>query len=182
MILRAPSSAGRARALAAFWSLLVLGCANDDPAACPSDADGWVDASGDEQRADGAEDAAEDAGAPDASSDAPRADGDAANEEVAVDLATWSHIYNELLVNMSYASNCTGEGCHDPGIQKGFDLSSQDNGYATVQAKLVPGNPDGSTIVIELQTGMMPRGGRPRMPAADLALIEAWILAGAAND
>jgi hypothetical protein len=172
-----------------------MGCANNDPAARPSDANGQIEAPCDEQLADAsadqAKDVTDDTGAPDAmpadldaSSDGPQldADSDAASEEVAVDLATWSHIYKELLANMSYASNCTGEGCHSPGVQKGFDLSSQESGYATVQAKLVPGNPDASTIVIELQTGMMPRGARPRMPAADLEVIEAWILGGAAND
>ena len=164
-----------------------------------ADANGQVEAPGGEPPADESTDAAGEAtnetGAPDAmapdrdaSPEASRADTDAqvdaqaAREEVAVDRATWSHIYNDLLANMSYASNCAGEGCHSPGVQKGFDLSSQDNGYVTVQAKLVPGNPDASIIVIELQTGMMPRGSRPRMPAADLELIRAWILAGAAND
>ena len=82
---------------------------------------------------------------------------------------------------MSYASNCTGEGCHNPGTQMGLDLSSPENGYATVQTKLVPGCPSGSTIVNKLDAGDMPRG-RPKMAAADLDLIKSWILAGAPND
>jgi hypothetical protein len=101
--------------------------------------------------------------------------------DASADPATWSHIYVALLDDMSYASNCAGEGCHNPGIQMGLDLSNQENGYASVQAKLVPGNPEGSTIVLKLESGEMPRA-RPHMPAADLALIKAWIAAGAPND
>jgi hypothetical protein len=104
-----------------------------------------------------------------------------APEPAAENPATWSHIYVALLNNMSYASNCTGEGCHNPGIQMGLDLSTQPNGYASVQAKLVPGDPERSTIVMKLESGEMPRT-RPAMPSADLALIKAWIAAGAPND
>jgi hypothetical protein len=111
----------------------------------------------------------------------PDVTAEATAAEVPADPATWSHIYVTLLHDMSYASNCTGEGCHDPGIQKGLDLSSQENGYVSVQAKLVPGDPEGSTIVMKLESGEMPRT-RPSMPAADLALIKAWIAAGAPND
>jgi hypothetical protein len=107
---------------------------------------------------------------------------DAADEAGAFNPATWTNIYSTLLDNMSYASNCTGEGCHNPGIQLGFDLSSRENGYATVQAKLVPGDPSGSKIVGRLEAGDMPRGGRPKMPAGDIDLIKMWIRAGAPND
>jgi hypothetical protein len=129
-------------------------------------------------RSDGQEEDAEAAAAVDADASAPD---DASAEDTQANPATWSHIYNALLVDMSYASNCTGEGCHDPGIQKGLDFSTRSNGYATVQAKLVPGNPEGSTIVMKLESGEMPRA-RPSMPAEDLALIKAWIAAGAPND
>src|SRR5579885_1201207 len=37
---------------------------------------------------------------------------------------SWSRIYSQLFVNSSYPSNCAGATCHDPGIQKGIDLSS----------------------------------------------------------
>ena len=109
----------------------------------------------------------------------PPSDGDDARD--AFNPAAWTNIYMKLLNNMSYASNCTGEGCHNPGIQMGLDLSSPVNGYATVQAKLVRGDPGASLIVNKLASGEMPRS-RTKMPAADLALIEAWILAGAPDD
>jgi hypothetical protein len=118
--------------------------------------------------------------APDVGQDAGPTE-DAAAEVGAFNPATWTNIYNTLLGNMSYASNCTGEGCHSPGTQKGLDLSSPENGYLTLQTKLVRGNPSSSTVVNKLEAGDMPRG-RPRMPASDLDLIKAWILAGAPND
>jgi hypothetical protein len=122
--------------------------------------------------------------APDAATDGQDASAtaDAADEAGAFNPATWTNIYSTLLDNMSYASNCTGEGCHNPGIQLGFDLSSRENGYATVQAKLVPGDPSGSKLVSKLEAGDMPRGGRPKMPAGDIDLIKMWIRAGAPND
>jgi hypothetical protein len=99
----------------------------------------------------------------------------------AVPASTWTYIYTYLLHDMSYASNCTGEGCHDPGIELGFDLSTPANGYRTVQTKLSPGDPGSSTIVRKLEAGDMPRG-RPMMPSHDIALIKAWIAAGAVDD
>jgi len=95
--------------------------------------------------------------------------------------ATWTSIYQTLLVNTSYASNCTGSSCHDPGTQKGVDFSTQQNGYTTISHRMVPGSPDSSTVVIVLESGAMPQG-RPHMPASDIALIRAWIAAGAPNN
>ncbi len=96
----------------------------------------------------------------------------------AAPVATWSGIYQNLLVNQSNPSNCTGASCHDPGIQKGLDLSTAQMGYATISRRLVPGSPDSSELVTVLQSGSMPQG-RPHMAAADIDLIRAWIQAGA---
>jgi hypothetical protein len=106
---------------------------------------------------------------------------DATAPDAVVAGATWTAIYGSLLSNASYPSNCTGSACHDPGIQKGIDLSSQAKGYTSIRTQLIPGAPDTSTLVIVLQSGAMPRG-RPQMPAADLDLIRAWIQAGAPNN
>lgn len=91
---------------------------------------------------------------------------------------TWTAIYQNLLVNQSSPSNCTGSSCHDPGTQKGLDLSTPEMGYATISRRLVPGSPDASDLMIVLQSGYMPQG-RPKMPGADIDLIRAWIQAGA---
>ncbi|HSY39713.1 MAG TPA: hypothetical protein VLA79_09300 [Polyangia bacterium] len=101
--------------------------------------------------------------------------------EAGIDAApavTWSGIYQNLLVNKSNPSNCTGASCHDPGNEKGIDLSTPQTGYATISHRLVPGSPDSSELVTVLQSGDMPQG-RPRMAAADVDLIRAWVKAGA---
>jgi len=96
-------------------------------------------------------------------------------------LVTWSGIYQNLLVNQSYPSNCTGTSCHDPGIEKGIDLSTPHLGYTTISHRLVPGSPDSSELVTVLQSGSMPEK-RPRMAPADIDLIRAWIQAGAVEN
>lgn len=95
--------------------------------------------------------------------------------------ATWSGIYQNLLVNQGYPSNCTGASCHDPGLEKGLDLSTPHMGYTTISRRLVPGSPDSSELVTVLQSGSMPQT-RPHMTAANIDLIRAWIQAGALED
>jgi hypothetical protein len=126
---------------------------------------------------------ARDAGAPETAMTTPdaRPPQDAATGEVAAYSATWTDIYNRMLNNPFYPSNCTGAPCHNPGTQKGLDLSTQSKGYTTVKGKLSVGNPNGSSIVSQLSGGKMPQG-RPKMPAADLNVIKAWITAGALNN
>jgi len=87
---------------------------------------------------------------------------------------TWTEIYTKFLSNAQYASNCNGAACHNPGKQKGFDFSTQANGYASVKSKT-------SQLVSELSSGAMPQG-KTKMPAADLAIIKAWVAAGAQNN
>lgn len=87
---------------------------------------------------------------------------------------TWTEIYTKFLTNAQYASNCNGSNCHNPGKQKGFDFSTQANGYASVKGKT-------SQLVSELSSGAMPQG-KTKMPAADLAVIKAWVAAGALNN
>ena len=101
--------------------------------------------------------------------------------EAGIDAApavTWTGIYQNLLVNKGSPSNCTGASCHDPGTEKGIDLSTPQMGYTTISHRLVPGSPDSSDLVTVLQSGYMPQG-RPQMAAADIDLIRAWIKAGA---
>jgi len=87
---------------------------------------------------------------------------------------TWTQIYTKFLVNTQYTSNCNGADCHNPGKQKGYDFSTQANGYSSVKTKT-------SQFVSELSSGGMPKG-KPKMPAADLAIIKAWVAAGAQNN
>ena len=99
----------------------------------------------------------------------------------AVAAVTWSAIYQNLLVNQNKPANCAGASCHDPGVEKGLDLSTAQMGYTTISRRVVPGAPDKSDLVTVLQSGYMPQG-RPPMPAADIDLIRAWIQAGAIDN
>jgi hypothetical protein len=104
--------------------------------------------------------------------------------EAGVDAApavTWSAIYQNLLVNQSNPSNCAGASCHDPGKEKGIDLSTSHVGYMTISHRLVPGSPDSSELITVLQSGYMPQE-RPQMTAVNIDLIRAWIQAGALED
>jgi hypothetical protein len=74
-----------------------------------------------------------------------------------------------------------GSSCHDPGIQKGIDLSTAAKGFATLQSRIVRGQPSASSLYTHLASGAMPLG-KPRFSDAELARVRAWILAGAPND
>jgi hypothetical protein len=106
---------------------------------------------------------------------------DGGADAVSAYAATWTDIYNKMLNSPGYASNCTGGSCHNPGTQKGLDLSTQAKGYTTIKAKLVVGNPNASSVVSQLSSGKMPQA-RPKMPTVDLNVIKAWIMAGAPNN
>ena len=92
--------------------------------------------------------------------------------------ATWTDLYRSLFDNPSYPSNCMGSGCHDPGSEKGVNFSSPATGYQSLQRRIVAGNPSSSDLYLVLESGYMPLG-RPKMPAADLDRVRAWIAAGA---
>ena len=87
---------------------------------------------------------------------------------------TWTQIYTQFLTNSQYGSNCNGSACHNPGKQKGYDFSSQANGYTSVKSNT-------SQFVSVLSSGSMPQG-KTKMPAADLAIVKAWVAAGAQNN
>ena len=106
---------------------------------------------------------------------------DAASTDHSPAAATWSTVYGQLLVNPSYASNCTGSACHDPGIEKGIDLSTSEKGYTSILHRVTPAMPGTSELITVLQSGYMPQG-RPQMPATDVAQVSAWIEAGAQDD
>jgi hypothetical protein len=94
---------------------------------------------------------------------------------------TFTELYTTLFDNKSYGSNCTGSSCHAPGKQKGLDYSSKSVGYTTTMKFVVAGKPDSSLLVSVLTSGSMPQG-RPKISAADLARVRAWVTAGAKND
>ena len=94
---------------------------------------------------------------------------------------TWTQIYTTLLNRSAYPSNCIGGGCHNPGTNKNVRLSTSALGYASIRAIVTPGSATAGSLIRVLSSGAMPLG-RPRMPAADLDKIKAWIVAGALNN
>lgn len=86
-----------------------------------------------------------------------------------------------MLNSASYASNCTGAACHNPGTAHNVKLSTSALGYASIRALVTPGTSTAGSLVRVLMSGSMPRG-RPKMSAADLAGIQSWITAGALNN
>jgi hypothetical protein len=89
---------------------------------------------------------------------------------------TFTQLYNDILI-----VSCAGGACHDPGSQKGIAFASQSSAYSAVRNRVTPGNGEGSSFFFTVNSGTMPPGG-PKLSAASLALIRAWIDAGALDD
>ena len=89
---------------------------------------------------------------------------------------TFTQIYTQILVVY-----CAGSQCHDPGSQKGVAFSTQSGAYSSIKSLVTPGNGANSSFYKTVNSGSMPPGG-PKLSAANLALIEAWINAGALNN
>jgi hypothetical protein len=93
-------------------------------------------------------------------------------------------IYAEIL-----APRCGGDGCHDrTPFGGGVDLRDEAVAFVTLAAKLVPGQPEASTLVRRLDPDLcrtpcatMPLG-RPPLTADELARIRQWITDGAERE
>ena len=89
---------------------------------------------------------------------------------------TFATIYSNILVVY-----CAGSSCHKPGTQGGIGFSTQASAYSAISHQVIPGDGADSDLYVTVNTGVMPRGA-PKLSAANLALIKAWIDAGAANN
>jgi hypothetical protein len=89
---------------------------------------------------------------------------------------TFTQIYNPILIVY-----CAGTQCHDPGSQKGVAFSTQSGAYSSIKSLVMPGNGASSSFYKTVDGGSMPPGG-PKLSATNLALIKAWIDAGALNN
>lgn len=69
-------------------------------------------------------------------------------------------------------------GCHTPGSPSGgvvlFDASGEAS-YPQVVVAL-------DEIIRQVETGRMPRGGKPRLTASEVAALKQWRATGAADD
>jgi hypothetical protein len=89
---------------------------------------------------------------------------------------TFTQIYTQILVVY-----CAGSQCHDPGSASGVAFSTQSSAYTSVSKYVTAGNGTGSSLYKTLSSGAMPQG-KPKLSAANLALVQAWIDAGALNN
>jgi hypothetical protein len=89
---------------------------------------------------------------------------------------TFTEIYQNILLVY-----CSGSDCHDPGSQGGVSFSTQSSAFTAVSSRVTPGNGAGSSFYDTVNSGAMPRG-QAKLSAANLALIRAWIDAGAMNN
>jgi len=79
-------------------------------------------------------------------------------------------------------ATCAGTLCHNPGIQKGVDLSTRANAYSSLKFEVVAGNSAGSALYKLLANGTMPPDPAPKLTATQVAAVAAWIDAGALDN
>jgi hypothetical protein len=91
--------------------------------------------------------------------------------------STFTAVYGALFGT----SMCAGTLCHNPGIQKGIDLSSKASAYDTLKFEVVPGEGANSALYRLLADGTMPPDS-PKASASQLAAVRAWIDGGALNN
>jgi hypothetical protein len=89
---------------------------------------------------------------------------------------TFTQLYSTVLT-----SYCAGSACHNPGSQKGISFASQSSAYSAISNRVIPGDGEGSSFFYTVNSGTMPPGG-PKLSATNLAMIRAWIDAGALDD
>jgi hypothetical protein len=89
---------------------------------------------------------------------------------------TFAQIYTTIL-----KVYCAGSNCHNPGSAGGVGFASQASAFSAVSSRVKAGNGAGSSFYNTVNSGAMPRGAS-KLSAANLALIKAWIDAGALNN
>lgn len=100
---------------------------------------------------------------------------------------TFTMVYEQILgpTPQVAASSCAGAMCHrDPGGGKGIEhinMNTKAMAYVGVKKFLVAGNPTGSKLYTEVNTGAMPMG-KPKLPANLIKMISDWIKAGALDN
>jgi hypothetical protein len=147
--------------------------ADDTGSAAPGDTAGGVDAGAPATKPGAASPSSDATPSSDAATSSPAPTTPAA--------PTFTDLYSTIFASTSNPSNCTGSSCHAPGKQKGLDYSTKAVGFTTTMKFVVAGAPDSSSLVSVLTSGSMPQG-RPKISAADLARVRAWVTAGAKND
>jgi len=89
---------------------------------------------------------------------------------------TFTQVYDGILVVY-----CAGSACHNPGTAHNVSFASKSSAYTAVRNQVTPGNGASSSFYSLVNTGRMPEG-QAKLSATNLALIKAWIDAGALNN
>lgn len=102
----------------------------------------------------------------------------------ASDEPTFSNVYDNII-----RQRCAGSDCHFDRAAGGLDLSSRDVAHGALLARVVAGNAGESSLYKRLNTNCAPDTSCSRMPLGldplpgnELAVIAAWIEAGAPDD
>ncbi len=89
-------------------------------------------------------------------------------------------VYFPLDVLPILEANCAFGGCHDAGTkEEGVQLDTYVNTVTT--GKVKPGKPQKSELFKEIENGNMPPSPYAPLDAAQVSIIEKWILQGAKN-
>ncbi len=89
---------------------------------------------------------------------------------------TFTEIYKTILTDY-----CTGSGCHEPGTAGGLGFATQASAFAALSHQVTAGDGIDSDLYVTLDTGVMPKG-KPKLSAANIALVREWIDAGALDN
>jgi hypothetical protein len=89
---------------------------------------------------------------------------------------TFTQLYDGILVVY-----CAGSTCHNPGSAHNVSFATKSTAYTAVRNQVTPGNGASSSFYTLVNTGRMPEG-QTKLSASNLALIKAWIDAGALNN
>ena len=89
--------------------------------------------------------------------------------------------FTALYASLFGTSLCAGTLCHNPGMQKGVDMSSKMSAYDSLKFEVVAGDGANSALYRLLSDGTMPPEP-PKATTSQIAAVRAWIDAGALNN
>jgi hypothetical protein len=94
------------------------------------------------------------------------------------EVPTFTWLYDNIF--HGYCSD-RNQPCHNPGANNGVSFATRDNGFASIQDFLLPGDYLASDLYYLISDGMMPPFN-PQVPADLQAKLAAWIDAGAMDN
>ncbi|MEP6652478.1 MAG: hypothetical protein ABJA82_03915 [Myxococcales bacterium] len=89
--------------------------------------------------------------------------------------------FTALYASIFGTSLCAGTLCHDPGMQKAVNLSSQSLAYSSLKFEVVAGDGSNSALYKLLANGEMPPDP-PKLTPGQVEAVRAWIDSGGLNN